>query len=146
MGRVDTLRLPGIGRLLQWRADGHWRELNDMQHEAEKDGSHIPGEDDWVRWSGAAQPQARGGEWGGGATWWLVYGELPTGATPEVELADGTRPPVPRVGRLWAAEWHSVAQPATVHVGAQRFDLPFFEPHYRRRESRAAAAGWFHAL
>lgn len=111
---ITTLRLPGIGWLLQWRSDGFWRELNESQHYAELNGSHVPTEDEWARWSGLAQPHARGGEWGGIATWWLVYGERPGSTTPSVVLADGTRPSLLLLGRLWACEWHAVAQSATV--------------------------------
>lgn len=129
---ITTLRLPGIGWLLQWRSDGFWRDLNDAQHHDELSGSHVPAEDDWVRWSGFAQPQGRGGEWGGVATWWLIYGELPGGATPSVVLADGTSPPVLRLGRVWACEWRTAAQPATVRVRGEQFELAFAEPQYRR--------------
>jgi hypothetical protein len=129
---ITTLRLPGIGWLLQWRSDGFWRDLNNAQHHDELDGSHLPAEDDWVRWHGRAQPQARGGEWGGVATWWLIYGELPGNVIPHVVLADGTYPPVLRLGRVWACEWRAVAQPATVHVGGEQFNLAFAEPQYRR--------------
>lgn len=130
-GDITTLRLPGSGWLLQWRSDGFWRELHESQHHAELDGSHVPAEDEWARWTGLTQPHARGGEWGGVATWWLVYGELPGSTAPSVVLADGTRPPVLLSGRLWACEWHAAAQPATVCVEGERFDLPFHEPFYR---------------
>ncbi|GAA0561641.1 hypothetical protein GCM10010172_51060 [Paractinoplanes ferrugineus] len=140
---VTTLRLPGFGWWLQWRGDGFWRDLGDVQFQAEQDGSHRPAEDDWIRWSGLARPQARGGEWGGVATWWLVFGEAPAGTTPAVTLADGTRPAVLRLGRLWAGEWCAVAQAVTIHVGQERFDPPFSEPFYRRREAEADDTGWF---
>jgi hypothetical protein len=152
---ITTLRLPGIGWLLQWRRDGFWRELNEIQHQSEFDGSHVPERDEWVRWSGLLQPQARGGEWGGVATWWLIYGELPGSMTPSVVLADGTRPPVLLLGRLWACEWRAVAQMATVHVEGERFDLPFFEPFYLRQDPADTAqspaspsndSGWFGVL
>ena len=152
---VTTLRLSGIGWLLQWRGDGFWRELSESQHAAELDGSHRPDEDEWVRWSGLSQPQARGGEWGGAVTWWLIYGEVPGRSTPTVVLADGSRPPVAVVGRLWACQWRAVAQPATVHVDGHQFDLPFAEPFYRRQRPEgdsplpptrgAEDAGWFDA-
>jgi hypothetical protein len=129
---ITTLRLPGIGWLLQWRSDGFWRDLNDAQQHDELDGSHVLAEDEWVRWSGLAQPQTRGGEWGGVATWWLIYGELPGSDTPGVVLADGTSPPVLRLGRVWACEWRAVAQLATVRVEGEQFDLAFVEPRYRR--------------
>jgi hypothetical protein len=45
---ITTLRLPGIGWLMQWRSDGCWRELNEIQHQHELDGLHIPDEDEWV--------------------------------------------------------------------------------------------------
>jgi hypothetical protein len=152
---ITTLRLPGIGWLLQWRSDGCWRELDEIQHQDELDGLHIPDEDEWVRWSGHFQPQARGGGWGGVATWWLIYGELSGGTTPSGVLADGTRPPVLLLGRLWACEWRAVAQMATAHVEGERFDFPFFEPFYRRQRpadaseppaSRAEDSGWFDVL
>jgi hypothetical protein len=129
---ITTLRLAGSGWLLQWRSDGFWRELSDAQHRDELDGSHIPAEDEWARWSGLTPPQGRGGEWDGVETWWLLYGELPGTATPSVVLANGTRPPVLRLGRLWACEWHAPAQPVTVRVAGEQYDLPFTEPQYRR--------------
>lgn len=129
---ITTLRLPGKGWLLQWRGDGFWRDLNDSQHHAELSGLQVPTEDEWLRWNGRVRPQARGGGWGGVATWWLIYGELPGSATPSVVLADGTRPPVLLLRRLWACEWRAVAQPATVHVEGERFDFEFAEPYYRR--------------
>jgi hypothetical protein len=129
---IASLRLPGIGWLLQWRTDGFWRDLNDAQHHDELGGSHVPPDDDWVRWSGLAQPQARGGEWGGVETWWLLYGELPGSATPTVVLADGTRPPVLVLEQVWACEWRAVAQPVSVRVGAEEFDFALAEPQYRR--------------
>ncbi|MEU4221131.1 hypothetical protein [Actinoplanes sp. NPDC026623] len=77
--------------------------------------------------------------WGGVTAWWLVYGELPGSTAPSVVLADGTRPSVLLLGRLWACEWHTVAQPATVCVDGERFDLPFREPFYRRHLRGAPA-------
>ena len=130
---VETLRLPGIGWLLQWRSDGCWRELSDAQNRAERDGAHAPASDEWARWSGSAQPQARGGGWDGTRVWWLLYGELPDDAAANVVLADGAQPPVLSLGQLWACEWESAAQAATVHVAGNKFDIPFTEPHYRRR-------------
>ena len=64
---------------------------------------------------------------------WLLYGELPDDAAANVVLADGSQPPVLSLGQLWACEWESTAQPATVHVAGNWFDIPFTEPHYRRR-------------
>jgi hypothetical protein len=131
---VETLRMPGIGWLLQWRSDGFWRELSDAQNRAERDGVHVPAEDEWACWSASTSPRGRGGGWDGSAVWWLLYGELPDDATlAGVVLADGSRPPVLRLGKMWACEWESVAQPATVCVAGDRFDVPFTEPHYRRR-------------
>ena len=78
-------------------------------------------------------PPGRGGDWGGVATWWSLFGELPGHVTPTVVLADGVRPPVLRLARLWACEWHAVAQAATVQVAGERFDIPFTEPFYRRQ-------------
>lgn len=129
---VTDLRLPGVGRVLQWRADGFWRELNDAQHRDEREGLFVPAGDEWVRWTGLHQPQAGGGGWDGTAAWWCVYGELPHGVRPEVVLAGRNRPEVLTVGRIWACEWFSPAQPATVRVGAGEFELPFAEPRYRR--------------
>jgi hypothetical protein len=121
---ITTLRLPGIGWLLQWRGDGFWRELGDLQHQDELNGVHMAGEDEWVRWSGLPQPQTRGGAWSGIPAWWLVYGELPGSAAPTVDLTDGTRPPVLVLGRVWACEWRARAQPVTVRVEGEQFDLP----------------------
>ena len=148
---LTTLRLPGIGWLLQWRADGFWRELSDLQHQDELSGVQMAGEDEWVRWSGLPQPHARGGEWPGIPTWWLVYGELPGSAVPTVDLTDGTRPPVLVLGRVWACEWHAQAQPVIVGVEGEQFDLPFVEPFYRRPPSSMTGPeqqgpeprGWF---
>jgi hypothetical protein len=130
---ISTLRLPGVGHLLQWRSDGFWRELGANQHRDEIDGVFVPGDDEWVAWSGHTQPQARGGGGDGPATWRLVYGELPrdVDVTPGVVLEDGTRPPVHVLGRVWAGEWHAVAQPVTVRVAGQEFVLPFHEPRWR---------------
>ena len=129
--QVSTLRLPGIGYLLQWRSDGFWRELNDVQHRDEAAGVFVPGEDEWAAWTGFAQPHARGGEWDGAAAWWMVYGELPGEQAPDVVLAAGTRPQVQVLGRVWACEWRAVAQPVTVHLQGQQFVLPFAEPANR---------------
>jgi len=130
---ISTVRLPGTGWVVQWRSDGYWRDLNDAQHRDEQSGVHLPAEEDWTRWSATLQPQARGGEWGGVTTWWLIHGELPEdGETPTVVLADGARPVVHLLGRVWACEWQAAAQPLTVHVGGRQFDLPFTEPHYLR--------------
>jgi hypothetical protein len=140
---ISTLRLPGIGHRLQWREDGFWRELSDDQY---RDEAFPPADEEWVAWSGHVQPQARGGEWGGVSTWWLVYGELPRAgpATPGVVLDDGTRPPVHVLGRVWAGEWQAVAQPVTVRVAEHRFVLPFREPMYRRTDGDPAAGpGWW---
>lgn len=132
-GHVETLRLPRSGWLLQWRSDGLWRELNDAQYRAELDGSHLPAEDEWVRWSGTYQPQARGGgRWDGAPTWWFVFGELTGPATPSVVLADGKRPTVLLLGRVWACEWFSEAQSATLEVDGVQLRLPLGEPEYRR--------------
>jgi hypothetical protein len=144
---ITTLRLPGSGWLLQWRGDGFWRDLSAGQHQAEGDGAHVPDPDEWVRWTGDPQPQGHGGEWRGVTTWWLLHGELPGATTPTVELTDGTHPPVLLLGRLWACEWHAVAQPVTVRVEGERFELPFAEPHYRRPEPPEDQGheprGWF---
>jgi hypothetical protein len=134
--RIETLRLPGIGWFLQWRSDGSWRELNNAQHRAERAGCHLPVEDEWVRWSGTYQPHARGGDWDGARAWWLLHGELPGRVTPRVVLSDGTRPPVHVLGRVWACEWLSEAQPATALVEREQFNLPFAEPLYRRFSAR----------
>ncbi|MFG1606695.1 hypothetical protein [Actinoplanes sp. NPDC049265] len=140
--RVSTLRLPGVGYLLQWRSDGFWRELNDVQDRDEAAGMFLPGEDEWAAWTGVAQPYSRGGGWGGAAAWWMVYGELPGEQTPDVVLADGARPPAQVLGRVWACEWHAVARPATVHLQGRQFVLPFAEPAYRGSDT-APGPGWF---
>ncbi|XVU29042.1 hypothetical protein ACQPZJ_18850 [Actinoplanes sp. CA-054009] len=132
--QVSTLRLPGIGHLLQWRSDGFWRELNDLQHRDEAAGVFVPGEDDWAAWTGSPEPHGRGGDWDG-AAWWMLYGELPGEAPPEVVLESGPRPPVQVLGRLWACEWRAVAQPVTVHFPGRQFLLPFTKPAYRGRGS-----------
>lgn len=119
-----TLRMPGSGWLLQWRSDGFWRELHDAQHHDELNGIHVPFEDEWARWTGFALPHVRGGSRRGVVTWWFSYGELPGSAAPSVVLADGTRPPVLLLGRVWACEWRAVAQPGTVLVEGKPFDLP----------------------
>ena len=129
---VESLRLPGTGRLLQWRDDGFWRDLNDAQHRDELSGAHVPADDEWVPWRGVRRPQAWGGDWGGAPAWWMVYGELPGDAVPSVVLADGTCPPVVRVGQVWACEWRSAAQAASVRVDGERFAFAFSEPPYRR--------------
>ncbi|GAA3344763.1 hypothetical protein GCM10020358_49300 [Amorphoplanes nipponensis] len=130
---VQTLVLSASGWLLQWRSDGRWRELSDAQHESEVDGSQQPLEDEWVRWSGTFDRQAKGGaRWDGVATWWLLYGELPEDSTPIVVLADGQRPAVLQVGKVWACEWVSIAQPATLHLAGEQITFPFTEPFYRR--------------
>ena len=129
---IQTLTLPGSGWFLQWRSDGFWRELNSAQHRAELDGAHVPAEDDWVRWSGTYHQQAKGGGWDGVPTWWLLYGELPANGTPSVVLDDGQRPAVLLVGKVWASEWLSAPQPATLHLDGRQFIFPFAEPHYRR--------------
>ena len=56
---IETRKLPGFGWILQWRGDGFWRDLDYAQHEGPS------AEDEWVRWTGTARPQARGGDWGG---------------------------------------------------------------------------------
>ncbi len=142
--QVRTLLLPGIGYLLQWRSDGFWREVNDVQHRDEAAGVFVPGEHEWTAWTGFARPHARGGEWDGVAAWWMVYGELPGEQAPDVVLTAGTRPPVQVLGRVWACEWHAVAQPATVHLQGQQFVLPFAEPAYRGHGSDTVRGpGWF---
>lgn len=129
---VRTLELPGSGWLLQWRGDGCWRELTSAQYRDERAGSHVPVDDEWVRWTGTYHQQARGGGWDGTPAWWVLYGELPGDEAPSVVLADGHRPAVRVVGKVWAAEWRSVAQPATLHLAGVRYDFPFAEPRYRR--------------
>ena len=62
----------------------------------------------------------------------LLYGELPGNTTASVTLADGRRPAVRRVGRVWACEWVSTAQPATLHLAGEHVTFPFTEPHHRR--------------
>ncbi|MFF5085398.1 hypothetical protein ACFY36_50875 [Actinoplanes sp. NPDC000266] len=134
--QISTLPLPGIGRLLQWRSDGFWRELSETER---------GDEDDWAVWTGTAQPHARGGDWDG-AAWWMVYGELPGEEAPDVVLTDGSRPPVRVLGRVWACEWHAVAQPVTVRLPGQQFVLPFTEPAYRRHgRDTEPGPGWFSA-
>lgn len=131
---IATLRLPGVGHLLQWRSDGFWRELSDIQHQDEAAGLFTPDEDEWAAWTGSPHPHGRGGEWGEILSWWMVYGEMPDATAPTVELEDGTRPPVHVLGRIWACEWRAVAQPVTVYVAGKRLEMPFTEPMYRRRD------------
>ena len=116
---ITTLRLPGCGWVFQWRGDGFWRELSDLQHQDELNGVHMADEEEWVGWSGLPQPQARGGAWDGIPAWWLVYGELPAGTAPTVDVTDGTRPPVLVLGRVWACEWHA-PRPAGDREGGRR--------------------------
>ncbi|MEU4161698.1 hypothetical protein [Actinoplanes sp. NPDC026670] len=130
-GHVQTLHLPGSGWILQWRSDGFWRDLNSAQHRAELDGSHVPAEDEWVRWSGTYHQQARGGGRDTMPAWWLLYGELPGGTVPSVVLDDGRRPAVLTVGKVWASEWLSVPQTATLHLDGGQFLFPFTEPPSR---------------
>ncbi|GAA4975592.1 hypothetical protein [Kineococcus glutinatus] len=131
---VQTLVLPASGWLLQWRSDACWREVQAEQYQAELDGMHQPMEEyEWVPWSGTYHPGGRGGgRWDGTATWWLLRGELPDGAWPEVVLADGQHPPILHVGKVWACEWVSPAQPATLRLGAEEHIAPFAEPLHRR--------------
>ena len=129
---VETLVLPGSGWCLQWRADGYWRELGGDQLRDEHAGLHVPDDDDWVRWSGTYHQQARGGGWDGVPVWWVLSGELPDETAPDVVLADGRRPAPHTVGRVWACEWLSVAQPATLHLAGGRYHFPFAEPMVRR--------------
>jgi hypothetical protein len=129
---IETLALAASRWLFQWRSDGCWRQLNREQYDDERNGVHTPAEDDWVRWTGARDSLQAGGEgpWDGTPTWWFVYGELPAGERPRVQLADGTEPQVLTVGRVWACEWVSAAQPATVHLDGTQAQLLFRRPDY----------------
>ncbi|SNY43936.1 hypothetical protein [Paractinoplanes atraurantiacus] len=106
---VQTLVLPKSGWVLQWRADGFWRDLSGLQYRDELDGRHRAAEDEWVRWSGTYHQQARGGR-GPEPAWWVTYGELTGDAAPSVVLADGRRPAVCVLGKVWACEWWSGPQ------------------------------------
>lgn len=120
---VQTLVLPLSGWIFQWRSDDHWRELDADQYRAEQDGTHVPGEDEWVAWTGTLHRLARGG-WGQRPRWQLIYSELTDGRQPHVVVADGTEPPIMTFGGLWLCEWIGVPQPATVTVGPERWVVP----------------------
>lgn len=127
---VETRFLPLSGWLFQWRADGYWRELNDKQHRAELAGGFVPGEDDWIRWTGSTQRMAKGG-WSLRPRWQLVYSELTPGAPPRVVLEDATEPPILQIGGVWMCEWVSTPRPVTVMVGSESWVVPFGRrPHY----------------
>ena len=128
---ITSLWLPGIGWWLQWRSDDRWRDLPDVQYRDERAGVHVPVEDEWAPWTGHPQPQVRAGERDGTPAWSLLHGELPTLGDVTVVLADGTRPAVRTVGKVWGCEWHGLPQPATVHHGGVRIDLPVARPQRR---------------
>lgn len=128
---IKFLELPANWRL-QWRSDGHWRQVHAQHHRKEMAGLLVPGEAaDWTPWSGREPLEGRGGgRWDGTPTWWSLVGELLDGAGVEVVLADGHHPPVLQVGRVWACTWVSPPQPATVRRGASEVTMPFYRPSY----------------
>jgi hypothetical protein len=127
---LETLVLPLSGWVFQWRADGWWRELAPDQWRAELDGVFTPSGDEWVQWAGTVHRLAKGG-WSDAPRPFVVYSELVPGLVPQVVLADGGRPPIVRLGRIWVCEWVSLPQPATVTVGAEEWVVPFDRrPHY----------------
>ena len=129
---VETLDLPHSTWLLQWRSDRHWRALDQAQHQDEVAGLHEPLADEWAPWTGTCPPvTGRGGDhWDGTPCWWSLVGELPEADLPDVVLADGGHPPILTVGRVWACEWVSPVQHATVRLGGEEFVVPFRRPDY----------------
>jgi len=88
-------------------------------------------ESDWTPCSGTEQLVGScGGPFDGAATWWLLVGELFEDAATEVVLADGRRPPVLQVGRVWACTWVSPLQSATVRRGTSELTFRYYRPSY----------------
>ena len=125
---VESLVLTGVGCVLQWRSDGSWRQVDVNQLADERSGRHVPTEDDWAAWTGLQDWQGRGARYDGRPGWFSAFGEVPPGAHVTVQLADGARPEVRHVGRLWGAQWFSVVQPVTVQVGAEVTTLAYRRP------------------
>lgn len=114
---VQSLRLPGSRWVLQWRDDGRWRDVTTDQLADELLDRQPPSTDDWVPWTGDHGWQGRGGSVDGGPATFSLIGELPAEGDVEVRLADGSRPAVHTVGKIWGATWHAAPQPVTVLVG-----------------------------
>jgi hypothetical protein len=127
---IETLVLPLSGWVFQWRADQAWRELGPTQWHDEMGGTFVPGEEEWVRWTGTLHRTSRAQGWTGDPSWWLIYDERPAGISPQVRLHDGTEPPVVTLGGIWMCEWVSRPQPATVTIGEQGWVIHFERPHY----------------
>lgn len=125
MSPVDTVLLPLSGMRLMWHPSGFWRSIPSDQWGLEQTGEWLPDVTDWFRWTGGNTNGLRG-EYPPGyvdrPTWWMALGELPVaGVRVTVTLEDGTEPPVVIVGLIWACEWVSFYQPATVQVGDEEW-------------------------
>ena len=75
---IKSLKLPA-GWRLQWRSDGHWRQVEARHHRAEMAGLLVHGEAfDWTPWSGREPLEGRGGgRWDGTPTWWSLKKSAP---------------------------------------------------------------------
>jgi hypothetical protein len=105
--RVDERVLPLSRHILQWRADGHWRQLTSRDDEADVDWQPWTGADDWI-------VQADGEVWDT-PSWLVAWGELPAaGVTVTVLRTDDTPVPVEIVGNVWACEWVGHGEPVTI--------------------------------
>jgi len=136
---VQELILPLSQLRLWWRpTDQTWRYVEG----AYADNAEFLEltEDAWSRWTGAAEGQLHAGfqpeAYEREQSWWVVFGEVTAdSAEPVVTLADGTRPPVQRLGPLFAAEWVSASQQATAIRGTLVTSFDFHRP------SRMVAGG-----
>jgi hypothetical protein len=132
LGRVKELILPLSQLRLWWRpADQMWRFVEGAY--AQNAEFLAATEAAWTVWSGAArgeltsfiQAEAYERE----RSWWLAFGEVTAdGAQPVVTLTDGTRPPIYRLGPLFAAEWVSTPQQATTTRGTLINTTEFHRP------------------
>lgn len=117
-----TVQLPLSGHVLQWRpSTTEWR-LIATDNLTRRDGS--PTELGWEPTVGDTTPHGRGetspraGRPDPGETWWLAHGESADGGVAvQVQLADGSHPPVNHAGGVWAAEWVSRPTTATITRG-----------------------------
>ena len=111
---VERLRLSRSGWSLEWRHDGHWREIDPAQLADEQAGAFTPGEAEWGAWTAVETFTGRQVALAGSTdSVWVLYGEFRDEA-PVVVLRDGTQPLVATVGRLWACEW--IGPAGTVEV------------------------------